>query len=74
MTRTGSKLTYLLRCVAAMASLAVGACGSEQGSAPPSTTPDPARTLIRALGGEPATLDPHLAEDIPALALSQELF
>ena len=31
-------------------------------------------TLNRALGGEPATLDPHLAEDNPALALSQELY
>ena len=31
-------------------------------------------SLNRALGGEPATLDPRLAEDNPALALSQELF
>ena len=33
-----------------------------------------AGSLNRALGGEPATLDPRLAEDNPALALSQELF
>ena len=32
------------------------------------------RPLIRALGGEPATLDPSLAEDNAALAISQELF
>ena len=30
--------------------------------------------LTRALGGEPATLDPRLAEDNAALALAQELF
>ena len=35
---------------------------------------DPHRHLTRALGGEPATLDPRLAEDNAALALSQELF
>ena len=67
-------MTYLLRCIAAVAGLAVGACGSEPGSAPSSTTPDHARTLTRALGGEPATLDPRLAEDNAALALLQDLY
>ncbi len=39
---------------------------------PVATSPN--RTLTRALGGEPATLDPRLAEDNAALALAQELF
>ena len=34
----------------------------------------PNRTLTRALGGEPATLDPRLAEDNAALALLQDLY
>ena len=67
-------VTNLLRCITAVASLAVGACGSETGSAPPSTTPGHARPLTRSLGGEPATLDPRLAEDNAALALLQDLY
>ena len=57
-----------------MATLAVGACGADPGSAPLSTTSGHARPLTRALGGEPATLDPRLAEDNAALALLQDLY
>ena len=63
-----------MRSITTLAVLAACACGSEPGSAPSSATPDLARTLPRALGGEPATLDPRLAEDNAALALAQELF
>ena len=72
--RTGNTLTASLRCVVALVSLAVAACGPDRGSSPSSVSLAAAASLNRALGGEPATLDPHLAEDNPALALSQELF
>ena len=70
---TGNTLTAFLRCVVALASLALAACGSDRGSPPRASSPK-AASLHRALGGEPATLDPRLAEDNSALALSQELF
>jgi oligopeptide transport system substrate-binding protein len=72
--QTRRTLTAALRCVVALASLAVAACGSDRGSSPPRASSAEAAILERALGGEPATLDPRLAEDNPALALSQELF
>ena len=67
-------MTAALRCVVALASLAVAACGSEPEPGSPTAQPDYARTLTRALGGEPATLDPRLAEDNAALALLQDLY
>ena len=55
--------------------LAVASCGSDRGPSPPGAAPQKAATsLTRALGGEPATLDPQLAEDNAALALLQELY
>ena len=72
--QTRRTLTAALRCVVALASLAVAACGSDRGPSPPRASSAEAAGLDRALGGDPATLDPHLAEDNPALALSQELF
>ena len=76
--QTGNTLTALLRCVVALVTLAIAACGSDRHPSPQvanlPVTADPHRTLTRALGGEPATLDPRLAEDNPALALSLELF
>ena len=76
--QTGNTLTASLRCVVALASLAIAACGSDRNPSPQNANlpvaADPHRTLTRALGGEPATLDPRLAEDNAALALAQELF
>ena len=63
-----------MRCVSVLLSLALAACGSDQGSSRSGRSLAAPVTLNRALGGEPATLDPHLAEDNPALALSQELY
>jgi oligopeptide transport system substrate-binding protein len=58
--------------------LAIASCGSDQGSSPPDASLAVAtisnRALTRALGGEPATLDPRLAEDNAALALLQDLY
>ena len=75
---TDNTLMASLRCVAALALLAIAACGSDRGSSPPSAslavTTISNRTLTRALGGEPATLDPRLAEDNAALALLQDLY
>ena len=75
-------MTALLRCYArcsaALALLAIASCGSDQGSSPPDASLAVAtisnRVLTRALGGEPATLNPRLAEDNAALALLQELY
>ncbi len=71
-------LQRFARCSAALALLAIASCGSDRTPSPPSASPAeatiPNRTLTRALGGEPATLDPRLAEDNAALALAQELF
>ncbi len=71
-------LQRFARCSAALALLAIASCGSDRTPSPPSASPSdatiPNRTLTRALGGEPATLDPRLAEDNAALALAQELF
>ena len=75
-------MTALLRCYArcsaALALLAIASCGSDQGSSPPDASLAVAtisnRALTRALGGEPATLDPRLAEDNAALALLQDLY
>jgi len=72
--QTGNTLTATLRCVVALASLAVAACGPDRGSSSPGASLPAAVSINRALGGEPATLDPRLAEDNPALALAQELF
>lgn len=71
---TGNTLTASLRGVVVLASLAVAACGSDRGSSLPSVSLAAAVSLNRALGGDPTTLDPHLAEDNPTLTLSQELF
>jgi oligopeptide transport system substrate-binding protein len=54
--------------------LAAASCGSDRGSSPPSASQEATPSLTRALGGEPATLDPQLAEDNAALALLQELY
>jgi oligopeptide transport system substrate-binding protein len=71
----GKTLAAFLRFAVALATLAVAACGSDRGSSSPGAAPQAAATsLTRALGGEPATLDPQLAEDNAALALSQELY
>jgi oligopeptide transport system substrate-binding protein len=68
-------LTAFSRCAVALAMLAVASCGSDRGSSPPgAAAQEAAASLTRALGGEPATLDPQLAEDNAALALSQELY
>jgi len=71
-------LTASLRCVVALVTLAIAACGSDRNPSPQNANLPVAanlhRTLTRALGGEPATLDPRLAEDNAALALAQELF
>ena len=64
-----------LRCVVAIGSLAISACSPDR--APSAHLPEATnsqRPLVRALGGEPATLDPRLAEDNAALALLQELY
>jgi oligopeptide transport system substrate-binding protein len=60
------------RCFVALALLALAGCGSDRGAAPGDGVP--ATTLIRALGGEPATVEPQLAEDNASLALTQELY
>ena len=59
----------------AIGSLAISACSPDR--APSTHLPEATssqRPLVRALGGEPATLDPRLAEDNAALALLQELY
>jgi len=55
------------------AALLVGGCGSGSDS---SSQPDAAAqpTLRRGLGADPATLDPHLADDNAALAVAGDLF
>lgn len=67
-----------VRCVVTMASLAIAACGADR-DAPPANANLPEATslhrpLTRALGGEPATLNPRFAEDNAALALMQDLY
>jgi oligopeptide transport system substrate-binding protein len=60
------------RCIVALALLALAACGSDRGSTPSGEVP--ITTLTRALGGEPATVEPRLAEDNASLALMQDLY
>jgi oligopeptide transport system substrate-binding protein len=66
-------LNVYARCTVALAMLAVASCGPDRGSPPAGVTQEDPSRLTRALGGEPATLDPLLAEDNAALALLQEL-
>lgn len=60
------------RCIVALALLALAGCGSDHVATPGDGVA--ATALIRALGGEPATVEPQLAEDNASLALAQELY
>ncbi len=55
------------------ASIAAG-CERRRDPPPTGSTPPPAITLTRGLGGEPDTLDPRLAQDNAAIAVIGDLY